>query len=80
MINIEEIVKRILSEQLCLHEDEINNYETIIELGGDELDIIRITMELEDELEIEILDEELEENGYENMTVATLIEIVINSM
>lgn len=61
MSSIEERVKKIVSEQLGVKEDEIQNTASFVEdLGADSLDTVELVMALEEEFETEIPDEEAE--------------------
>lgn len=56
-----EKIKKILSEQFDVYENDINQ-DTKIEgdLGADSLDVVDLLMSIEDEFEIEIPDEDIE--------------------
>jgi acyl carrier protein len=59
--NIEERVKTVVAEQLCMTVDEISNDAKLAEdLGADSLDSIEMIMAVEDEFGIEISDEQAE--------------------
>ena len=61
MSSIEERVKKIVSEQLGVKEDEVKNEASFVEdLGADSLDTVELVMALEEEFETEIPDEEAE--------------------
>ena len=61
MSDIEQRVKKIVSEQLGIAEADIKNESTFVDdLGADSLDTVELVMALEDEFEIEIPDEEAE--------------------
>jgi acyl carrier protein len=61
MSTIEERVKKIVSEQLGVKEDEITNASSFVDdLGADSLDTVELVMALEEEFETEIPDEEAE--------------------
>ena len=55
---MEEKIKEIIMEALCVNEDEISDNVTFDELGADSLNIIEIVSMIEDEFEIEIEFEE----------------------
>ena len=58
---VEERVKKIVSEQLGVKDDEIQNSASFVEdLGADSLDTVELVMALEEEFETEIPDEEAE--------------------
>jgi acyl carrier protein len=61
MENIEQHVRKIVSEQLGVEEAEIKNESSFVnDLGADSLDTVELVMALEDEFECEIPDEEAE--------------------
>ncbi|MGI9251084.1 MAG: acyl carrier protein [Pseudohongiellaceae bacterium] len=61
MSTIEERVKKIVSEQLGVKEDEVKPTASFVEdLGADSLDTVELVMALEEEFETEIPDEEAE--------------------
>ena len=61
MSTIEERVKKIVAEQLCVKEEEVVNTASFVEdLGADSLDTVELVMALEEEFETEIPDEEAE--------------------
>ena len=61
MSSIEELVKKIVCEQLCVKEDEVKPSASFVEdLGADSLDTVELVMALEEEFETEIPDEEAE--------------------
>ena len=61
MSSIEERVKKIVSEQLGVKEEEITFEASFVEdLGADSLDTVELVMALEEEFETEIPDEEAE--------------------
>jgi acyl carrier protein len=61
MSNIEQRVKKIVSEQLGVKEEEIQNASAFVDdLGADSLDTVELVMALEEEFECEIPDEEAE--------------------
>ncbi len=61
MSNIEQRVKKIVSEQLGVKEEEIQNSSSFVDdLGADSLDTVELVMALEVEFECEIPDEEAE--------------------
>ena len=60
-MSIEEMVKKIVAEQLGSGEDEISNESSFIDdLGADSLDTVELVMSLEDEFDIEIPDDDAE--------------------
>ncbi|HDR8947291.1 TPA: acyl carrier protein [Burkholderia vietnamiensis] len=57
---IEQRVKKIIFEQLCINEPVIDNGASLSgDLCADSLDIVEMTMTLEDEFGIEIPDSEM---------------------
>ncbi len=75
MTNIEDRIKTIISEQLNLKLDKIQNHSSFVDdLGADSLDIIELIMALEEEFNIEITDEEAEKIT----TVQSAIDHVMN--
>lgn len=61
MSSIEERVRKIVSEQLGVKEEEIKNDASFVEdLGADSLDTVELVMALEEEFETEIPDDEAE--------------------
>ena len=61
MSNIEQRVKKIVSEQLGAKEEEIQNSSSFVDdLGADSLDTVELVMALEEEFECEIPDEDAE--------------------
>ncbi|WP_028302885.1 acyl carrier protein [Oceanospirillum maris] len=61
MSTIEERVKKIVSEQLGVKDEEITNASSFVDdLGADSLDTVELVMALEEEFETEIPDEEAE--------------------
>ncbi|MDC0598934.1 acyl carrier protein [Gammaproteobacteria bacterium] len=61
MSSVEERVRKIVSEQLGVKEDEVKNEASFVEdLGADSLDTVELVMALEEEFETEIPDEEAE--------------------
>lgn len=61
MSSIEERVRKIVSEQLGVKEEEVRNDASFVEdLGADSLDTVELVMALEEEFETEIPDDEAE--------------------
>ena len=61
MSDIEERVKKIVSEQLGVKEEEVTTESSFVnDLGADSLDTVELVMALEEEFETEIPDEEAE--------------------
>ena len=63
MSDIEQRVKKIVSEQLGTEEASLKNESSFInDLGADSLDTVELVMALEEEFNTEIPDEEAEKN------------------
>lgn len=60
MSNVEERVKKIVTEQLGVKEAISNEASFVDDLGADSLDTVELVMALEEEFECEIPDEEAE--------------------
>jgi acyl carrier protein len=61
MSSIEERVKKIVSEQLGVKEEDVTTEASFVEdLGADSLDTVELVMALEEEFETEIPDEDAE--------------------
>lgn len=61
MENIEQRVRKIVSEQLGVNEADIKNESSFVDdLGADSLDTVELVMALEEEFECEIPDDEAE--------------------
>lgn len=81
------VVQSVLVDQLSRQSDDIKPSMTLSELGADALDIVEITMEIEDRLEIRIDDRALErvagshtvEDLPAQLTVADLVQVVTQS-
>lgn len=64
MSTVEERVRKIVSEQLGVKEDDLKNDASFVDdLGADSLDTVELVMALEEEFETEIPDEEAEKIG-----------------
>lgn len=73
MSNTFERVKEILLENLGCDEEDIKMETDLIEdLEADSLDIVELSMSLEDEFEIEVSDEDLEKLN----TVESIVEYI----
>jgi len=71
-----ERIKKIISEQLGVDEDDITMESSFIDdLGADSLDIVELIMALEEEFEIEIPDSEAEKIT----TVGDAVEYIKNN-
>ena len=61
MSDIEQRVKKIVSEQLGANEADVKNASSFVDdLGADSLDTVELVMALEEEFDTEIPDEEAE--------------------
>ncbi len=61
LAEIETKVKKIVSEQMNVAEDEISRETSFVnDLNADSLDTVELVMELEDEFELSIPDDEAE--------------------
>ncbi len=61
MSKIEERVKKIISEQLGVKEEDVKPEASFVDdLGADSLDTVELVMALEEEFDTEIPDEEAE--------------------
>ena len=61
MSSVEERVKKLISEQLGVKEEDVKNEASFVkDLGADSLDTVELVMALEEEFETEIPDEEAE--------------------
>ena len=61
MSTIEERVRKIVTDQLGVKNDDLKNDASFVEdLGADSLDTVELVMALEEEFETEIPDEEAE--------------------
>ena len=60
-MEVEEKIKKIISEQLGVEQEEVVTEAKFVEdLGADSLDTVELVMALEEEFDIEIPDEEAE--------------------
>ncbi len=61
MASIEERVKKIVSEQLSIPEDQITPQKSFeADLGADSIGLVELMMQFEDEFDMNIPDEEAE--------------------
>ena len=60
-MSVEDRVKKIVSDQLGVSMDEVQNYSSFVDdLGADSLDTVELVMALEEEFDLEIADEDAE--------------------
>ena len=72
-MEVEEKVRKIISEQLGVEEDDVvPEAKFVDDLGADSLDTVELVMALEEEFDIEIPDEEAEKI----QTVAAAIDFI----
>lgn len=72
-MEVEEKIKKIISEQLGVEEDDVvPEAKFVDDLGADSLDTVELVMALEEEFDIEIPDEEAEKI----QTVGAAIEFI----
>lgn len=68
-------VRKIVSEQLGIKEQELNDDASFRDdLGADSLDSVELVMALEEEFETEIPDEEAEKIGTVKQTIEYIVE------
>ena len=61
MENIEQRIKKIVTQQLGVDETKVTNEASFVnDLGADSLDTVELVMALEEEFQCEITDEEAE--------------------
>ena len=71
---VSERVKEVLTEQLGVDEDQINDEASFQEdLDADSLDLVELIMELEDQFGVKISDEEAQKIG----TVGQAVDFVL---
>ena len=69
-MSIEEIVKKIVSDQLGKDVEEIQSDSSFVDdLGADSLDTVELVMALEEEFDLEIADEDAEQISTVNEAV-----------
>lgn len=56
-MNVEEQVVKIVVEQLCVKESDVEQSSSLSDLGADSLDSIELCMALEEEFGVDIPDE-----------------------
>ena len=69
-------VKRIIARQIDVPVCDVNEEETLYELGIDSLDIVELILDFEEEFEIEIPDEDLWGDENWHMTVKDVAKYV----
>lgn len=74
---IEERVKKIISEQLGVEDEEVVSGASFVEdLGADSLDTVELVMAFEEEFDIEIQDEDAEKI----LTVQNAVDYITDKM
>ena len=69
-MSVEDRVKKIVSDQLGVSMDEVQNDSSFVDdLGADSLDTVELVMALEEEFDIEIADEDAEKISTVNEAV-----------
>ena len=69
-MSVEERVKKIVSDQLGVSMDEVQNDSSFVDdLGADSLDTVELVMALEEEFDLEIADEDAEKISTVNEAV-----------
>ena len=70
-MSIEEIVKKIVSDQLGKDVEEIQSDSSFVDdLGADSLDTVELVMALEEDFDLEIADEDAEKISTVNEAVS----------
>ena len=69
-MSVEDRVKKIVSDQLGVSMDEVQNDSSFVDdLGADSLDTVELVMALEEEFDLEIPDEDAEKISTVNEAV-----------
>ena len=69
-MSVEDRVKKIVSDQLGVSMDEVQNDSSFVDdLGADSLDTVELVMALEEEFDLEIADEDAEKISTVNEAV-----------
>ena len=69
-MSVEDRVKKIVSDQLGVSMDEVQNDSAFVDdLGADSLDTVELVMALEEEFDLEIADEDAEKISTVNEAV-----------
>jgi acyl carrier protein len=77
MNTVEERVKKIVSEQLGVKEDEVTTESLFVDdLGADSLDTVELIMEFEKEFNIQIPDDQAEKITTVGHAIAYIEEVV----
>lgn len=75
--NIEDRVKKIISEKMDVPEDKISTQTSFVnDLGADSLDTVELVMQLEDEFDIKIPEDDAERI----QTVGQAVEYISNEL
>jgi len=72
MDHVKDAVIQVIATQLGVHEDTLKMHDSVRDLNADSLDIIEITMGIEEALNIEISDREIEETE----TISDIVALV----
>ena len=73
-MSVEDRVKKIVSDQLGVSMDEVQNDSSFVDdLGADSLDTVELVMALEEEFDLEIADEDAEKISTVNEAVDYII-------
>ncbi len=79
MSDISNKVKAIISDQLMVDLEEVNDEASFVEdLGADSLDTVELIMEFEDEFGVEISDEQAEQISTVGEAAAYLEKLLAN--
>ena len=69
-MSVEDRVKKIVSDQLGVSMDEVQNDSSFVDdLGADSLDTVELVMALEEEFDLELADEDAEKISTVNEAV-----------
>lgn len=75
MSTVDERVKRIVTEQLGVKDENLKNEASFVDdLGADSLDTVELVMALEEEFEIEIPDEDAEKITTIQQAIAYIVQ------
>jgi acyl carrier protein len=77
---VENAITRVLAEQFNKKPEEIRTTTSLHDLGADELDLVEITMQLEETFDVTIADESLEKAGRSSGMEATLKGLTVQKL